>query len=96
MVDVAVFFSEGTVADESCKTKVEKLGKGTGFGVVIVSETGAVETAENCGKLLEQDALEVGVFLVGANYIWGRRERVVVFRGLGEGRFEIVVDVVIG
>lgn len=55
-----------------------------------MSEAGAVEAAQNCREMLEQDTLEVDVFLVGADYVWGGGEWIVVLRGLGKGAFRDV------
>ena len=45
--------------------------------------------------MLEEDALEVGVFLVGSDYVWGGGEWIVVACGLGEGVFGEAMSVVI-
>lgn len=37
--------------------------------------------------MLEEDALEVDVFLVRADYVWGGGEWIVVLRGLGKRAF---------
>lgn len=52
-----------------------------------MQETGAVEFAQDGGELFEEDALEVDVFLVRADDIWGGGEGVVVavVRGGGGG-----------
>ena len=42
LVNFAVFFPKGAISDESCEAEVEKLGEGAGFGIVGVSEAGAV------------------------------------------------------
>lgn len=36
-----------------------------------MSEAGTVEASEDGGKVFEEDGLEVGVLLVGADYVWG-------------------------
>ena len=71
MEDVAVFFSEGAVADEGREAEVQEFGEGAGFGVDLVGGSDAVEAADDAGKLLVEDALKVDVFLVGADYVWG-------------------------
>ena len=78
LVDIAVFFPKGAISDESCEAKVKELRESAGFGVVGVSEARAVEAAQNGREMLEEDALEVGVFLVGADYVWGGGEWIVV------------------
>ena len=95
LVDIAVFFPKGAVSDESREAEVKELGEGAGFGVVGVSKTRAVEPAQNSREMLEEDALEVGVFLVGADYIWGGGEWIVVACGLREGVLRDVVSAVI-
>ena len=52
-----------------------------------MSEAGAIKAAENCREMLEEDALEIEVFLVRANYVWGGGEWIVVLGGLGKGAF---------
>ena len=75
-MNVAVFFSQRSVANESGEAKVEQFGEGAGFGIVGVGEARAIKSAENGGEVLEEDALEVSVFLVCTDYIWGCGERV--------------------
>ena len=41
-----------------------------------MGEARAIESAENGGEVLEEDALEVSVFLVCTDYVWGCGERV--------------------
>ena len=85
LVDIAIFFPEGAISDESREAEVEELGESAGFGVVGVSEARAIKAAQNGREMLEEDALEVGVFLVGADYVWGCGEWIIVPCGLGEG-----------
>ena len=92
LVDIAVFFPKGAISDESREAEVEELSKSAGFGIVGVSEARAVKAAQNGRKMLEEDALEVGVFLVGADYVWGGGEWIVVVCGLGEGTFGDVMS----
>ena len=95
LVDIAVFFPKGAISDESCEAEVEELGECAGFRVVGVGEARAVKAAQNGREMLEEDAFEVGVFLVGANYVWGGSEWIVVACGLGQGVFGDVANVVI-
>ncbi len=43
-----------------------------------MSKAGAVEAAQNGREMLEEDAFEVGVFLIGADYVWGGGEWIVI------------------
>ncbi len=43
-----------------------------------MDEAGAVEVAEDGGELFEEEALEVGVFLVGSDDVGGCGEGVLV------------------
>ena len=95
LVDITVFFPKGAISDESREAEVKELGESAGFRIVCVGEARAVEAAQNSRELLEEDALEVGVFLVGADYVWGGGEWIVVMRGLGEGVFGDVRTVVV-
>lgn len=52
-----------------------------------MSEAGAIKAAQNGRELLEEDAMKIDVFLVGADYVWGGGERIVVLGGLGKGTF---------
>ena len=45
-----------------------------------MSEARSIKLAKNVGELIEQDSLEVVVFLVCADYVGGRGERIVVIR----------------
>ena len=83
LVDIAVFFPKGAISDESREAEVEELGESAGFGVVGVSEARAIEAAQNGREMLEEDALEIGVFLVGADYVWGCGKWIIVPFGLG-------------
>ena len=50
-----------------------------------MGEAGAIKAAQDGRELLEEDALEVDVFLVGADYVWGSGEWIVILGRLGEG-----------
>ena len=52
-----------------------------------MSEARAIEAAQDGRELLEEDALEVDVFLIGADYVWGGGEWIVVLGGLGKRAF---------
>ena len=58
-----------------------------------MSEARAIEAAQNGRELLEEDALEVDVFLVGTDYVWGGGEWIVVLGRLGKGAFRDVRSV---
>lgn len=45
LVDITVFLPKGAISDKSCKAQVEELGESAGFGVVVVSEAGAIKAA---------------------------------------------------
>ena len=92
-MDVAILLAQAAVADQRREAQVEQLGEGAGFGTVFVGETRPVQAAEDGGELLGEDALEVGVFLVGAYDVrsGGEREGVFCDRGFGA-----VVDLVVG
>lgn len=77
MEDIAVFLPEGAVADEGRKTEVEELSEGTGLRVVFVGGSDAIKAADDVRELLMEDALEIGVFLVGAYYVWSCSEGVI-------------------
>ena len=47
LVDIAVFFAEGAVAEEGGEGEVEEGGEGLEGGVVGVGEAGAVEAAKD-------------------------------------------------
>ena len=49
MEDVAVFFSEGAVADEGCEAEIKELGESAGFGVNLVGGSDAIEAADEAG-----------------------------------------------
>ena len=95
LVDIAVFFPKGAISDESCEAEVEELGECAGFRIVCVGEARAVEAAQYGREMLKEDAFEVGVFLVGADYVWGGGEWVVVECGLNERALGDVTNVVI-
>lgn len=84
-MDIAVLLPQSAIPDEGCETEVEEFGEGAGFGVVGVREAGAVEAAQDCGEGCVQGGGEVGVFLVGANYVGGGGVGVEVARGMGLG-----------
>lgn len=68
--EVAVFFAEGAVADEGREGEVEEVGKGSRLGGPGVGGSGAAEAAVEVVELVCEIALEVGVFLVGADDVW--------------------------
>ncbi len=86
-MDIAVLFPQRAIPDEGSETEVEEFGEGAGFGVEGVREAGAVEAAQDCGEGRVQGGGEVGVFLVGANYVGGGGVGVEVAGGrrLGDG-----------
>lgn len=65
--NVAVFLAEGACAAQGGQGVVEEVGEGAGLGRVAVEEAGAVDFAEEVGEAVEEDGLEVGVFLGGAD-----------------------------
>lgn len=77
MQDIAIFLPKRAVADEGREAEVEQLGKGARFGVNAVGGSYAVEAANEGGELRVEDSLEVGIFLVGTDYVGGGGERVV-------------------
>lgn len=68
--EVAVFFAEGAVPDEGREGEVEEVGKGSRLGGPGVGGSGAAEAAVEVVELVCEIALEVGVFLVGADDVW--------------------------
>ena len=86
MQDIAIFLPKRAVADEGREAEVEELGKGARFGVNAVGGSYAVETADEGGELRVEDSLEVGIFLVGSDYVGGGGERVIEGWG-GSWRF---------
>lgn len=51
-----------------------------------MGDAGTVETAEDCAEVFIEVGLEVGVFLVGTDYVWRRGEGVGVSCYCGGGR----------
>ncbi|KAG4218265.1 hypothetical protein PC116_g33255, partial [Phytophthora cactorum] len=69
--EAAVLFAEGAVADERGEGEVQQVGEGAGLGGPGVRGAGAEEPSVKLGDLVREEALEVGVFLVRADYVGG-------------------------
>ena len=75
--DVRVLFAEGAVPQQSCEGEVEEGGGEAGFVRPGVGGTGAEKRPVERGEAVGEVAGEVGVFLVGADYVGSA--------GVGEG-----------
>ena len=73
---VAVFFTEGAVAEEGGEAKVEELGQVVGCSCVVVCKAGAEEGAQDGGGVGREGGGYVGVFVVSAEDVWGGSEGV--------------------
>ena len=81
--DIAIFFAEGAVSEEGREAEVEEIGEVVSCGGVAVGEAGTEEGAQDEGGVGGEGGCYVGVFLVGAEDVWGGGEG--VFHGWRTG-----------
>ncbi len=63
MDDVAIFFAQGAIADESRQAQIDEFGKRGEFGDVGLGEALAIESADDGGKVGCEGGGEEGIFL---------------------------------